>query len=419
MKHKLIIVGLVLGIFVSFANASEVEFNYEGRVLVDGLAFTGSGYFKFAVVIEDGALTLWSNDGTSTTGDEPTGSVLINVDSGVFNVIVGDASQTNMDSISPAVFNIETDYYLRVWFSDTGEEGTFEHLAPDRKITDARIIGLRSIDSIDIYVDPIDGNDNYVGIFPAAPKKTIQAAWDALPALISKNATIHLEDGVYREEVLLTGKTLIGNAVITIIGNESSPVNVRVTGADEGAETSSVRERGFNILNQEDLNIIGISFDHYTSNSVYIERSAVNMEDCIITENDMNGIVITQQSRSVIENVEIYNIPSGAFGIYLMNLSYLELRYCYIHDTENAINALDSSKVSIFCSTFSNVYNALFIGFNAVATFAGQEPYTQVNDSNCGVYAHTNAVVGYSEDFVVYSNVTTPRKFYSDSVQYH
>ncbi len=46
--------------------------NYQGRVAVGTPNFTGSGFFKFALVNTDGSITYWSNDGTGTAGSPPT-----------------------------------------------------------------------------------------------------------------------------------------------------------------------------------------------------------------------------------------------------------------------------------------------------------------------------------------------------------
>ncbi|YCM45580.1 hypothetical protein V2O64_06060 [Verrucomicrobiaceae bacterium 227] len=73
MKLKTIIplLSAILG-----ALAAEVPgiINYQGRVQVNGAAFTGEGEFKFALIRSlpaGGVATSWSHDGTSTLGSEP------------------------------------------------------------------------------------------------------------------------------------------------------------------------------------------------------------------------------------------------------------------------------------------------------------------------------------------------------------
>ena len=57
---------------------------------VSGTPYTGTGYFKFALVNGAGDTSFWSNDGTSTGGGEPTASVALPVSNGLFSVLLGD-----------------------------------------------------------------------------------------------------------------------------------------------------------------------------------------------------------------------------------------------------------------------------------------------------------------------------------------
>jgi hypothetical protein len=192
-----ILAGLLLA---GAVQAQQVEFNYEGRVLVDGLPFDGPGHFKFAFVNKNGNLSLWSNDASSAAGEEPAGAVTVEVAEGVFNVMIGDASGTGMEPLEASLFNVDERVSLRVWFSDIGSAGSFEELKPDRDIANPGLLGSQSYREMHLYVDPVLGDDRNPGLKPQRPKRTIQAAWNALPPLIRKDATIHLAEGVYREE---------------------------------------------------------------------------------------------------------------------------------------------------------------------------------------------------------------------------
>ena len=57
--------------------------NYQGRVAVNGTNFDGTGLFKFALV-DSVTNSLWSNDGTSVLGGEPSGAVSLPVSKAVF-----------------------------------------------------------------------------------------------------------------------------------------------------------------------------------------------------------------------------------------------------------------------------------------------------------------------------------------------
>ncbi len=103
--------------------------NYQGRVVVNGANFAGTGQFRFALV--DGAGNpYWSNDGTSM-GGPPINAVSITVTNGLYSVLLGDSTLPNMTAIPPSVFN-NPDVRLRVWFND-GTNGV-QQLTPDQRI---------------------------------------------------------------------------------------------------------------------------------------------------------------------------------------------------------------------------------------------------------------------------------------------
>jgi Galactose oxidase, central domain len=105
--------------------------NYQGRVVVSGANFSGSGQFRFALVNAAGNTTYWSNDGTSAGGSQPASAVPITVASGLYSVLLGDTALSNMTTIPPSVFN-NSDVRLRVWFDD-GTHGA-QLLTPDQRI---------------------------------------------------------------------------------------------------------------------------------------------------------------------------------------------------------------------------------------------------------------------------------------------
>lgn len=105
--------------------------NFQGRVTVGGVAFTGTGFFKFALVSADGTATYWSNDDTSQNGSAPAGAVSLNVNRGLYTVLLGDTSLGNMTAVPPTVFQ-NPDVRLRVWFND-GTKG-WQQLGPDQRV---------------------------------------------------------------------------------------------------------------------------------------------------------------------------------------------------------------------------------------------------------------------------------------------
>lgn len=105
--------------------------HYQGRVIISNTNFEGTGLFKFALVNGAGNVSYWSNDGTSTTGNQPTAGVSLLVAKGLYAVLLGDTNLANMTAVSPAVF-ANADVRLRVWFND-GATG-YQLVSPDQRI---------------------------------------------------------------------------------------------------------------------------------------------------------------------------------------------------------------------------------------------------------------------------------------------
>ncbi len=101
--------------------------SYQGQVAVGGTAYTGTGYFKFAIRDGSGAIQ-WSNDGASP----PAAAVPLQVTNGLFNVLLGDTTLSGMTQPLTASAFSDALRYLRVWFSS--DNVTFTQLAPDRRI---------------------------------------------------------------------------------------------------------------------------------------------------------------------------------------------------------------------------------------------------------------------------------------------
>ncbi len=118
-------------LLASGAAAVPLQLNYQGRVAADGVNFDGPGLFKFALVDAAGSVTYWSNDNSSVAGSSPATAVSLIVSKGLYAVLLGDASLTNMQAVPAAVFD-QPDVRLRVWFND-GVHG-FQLLTPDQRL---------------------------------------------------------------------------------------------------------------------------------------------------------------------------------------------------------------------------------------------------------------------------------------------
>ena len=129
--------------------------SYQGRVRLGGSPYDGLGFFKFAIVDAGGATTCWSNDGTSTEGGEPTNGTPVQVTRGLFNVLLGDPSLTNMTQPLDASVFSGTERYLRVWFST--DNISFQPLSPDRRLA-AVPYALQAQEAVEAEnADTVDG----------------------------------------------------------------------------------------------------------------------------------------------------------------------------------------------------------------------------------------------------------------------
>ncbi len=354
MKSKL---GAIICVMLLLAVASVVfaddlvMFNYQGRVRVQGTAFDGTGYFKFAIVNNPGTITLWSNDETSVGGSEPSASVSVTVTDGIFNVMVGDPD-LGMQPINRSIFNHPSRIKLRIWFSD-GTHG-FQRLLPDRRIINPQLIGLVSgTEDFTIYVNGTTGNDENNGLTTDTAKRTIQASVDVLADRLHCNVTIDITNGVYREEVRVFGITVEPGKSLTFLGDESwapsSPGDpaVRITGKDDDTTATIVRDNAFRAQKCSNIVLKGILFDYATGAGVGLYEGSYKVYNCkashcsggfslslnssgsfsgCVAEHSVgSGFSITRNSSANLTNCDSqYNGHFGVYSIITGSLSFYE-----------------------------------------------------------------------------------------------
>lgn len=149
---------LLVSCLLTWGLAAQVPgiISHQGKLMVQGVNFTGTALFKFALVNASGDTSYWSHNGTSAGGNEPSGSAIsLSVNRGLFSVNLGDTSIPNMTQpISPDVFSHES-VWLRVWVDD-GVNG-FQRLVPDRRITSAgyALVAERTVMPGMVVVSPL------------------------------------------------------------------------------------------------------------------------------------------------------------------------------------------------------------------------------------------------------------------------
>jgi predicted nucleic acid-binding Zn-ribbon protein len=102
---------------------------HQGRVLVNGSAFDGIGYFRFALVSQSGQ-PRWSHDGTKTI--PPGYDLAIGVREGFYQCKLGDVSLPGMEPLPDELFLYDDPLSLRIWFSDGNS--SLEQLGPDQPL---------------------------------------------------------------------------------------------------------------------------------------------------------------------------------------------------------------------------------------------------------------------------------------------
>lgn len=122
---------LVAGMATSLHAQVPACLNYQGRIVKNGVNFTGTGQFKVKLINADATASFWSNDGTPDGGGtEPSSAVSVTVTKGLFYVRLGDTNTANMTALSAAVFT-NSDIRLRIWVN-TG--AGFELITPDQVV---------------------------------------------------------------------------------------------------------------------------------------------------------------------------------------------------------------------------------------------------------------------------------------------
>jgi hypothetical protein len=218
--------------------------SFQGTVSSNGQPFNGTGYFKFAIVNTAGSQAFWANDGSNllTAPFTPTAAVPLSVTNGVFNVLLGDISQSGMsEPLAPAVFNAP-DRAVRVWFDD-GVHG-FQQLSPDAPLASVPFAfsaqALNGLDGSE-YLTHTLADTLYQRHLPntiiVAPTNgdfsSIQTAIDStISPSLSNPYLIIVAPGIYTESITLKPHVDVqgsGVNLTTITHDSSAPT---VNGAD-------------------------------------------------------------------------------------------------------------------------------------------------------------------------------------------
>jgi hypothetical protein len=248
-KHRLIISSVLFGVLILVGTFSLVRVgaspllqgsgsptvvSYQGVVEEGGAPYTGTGYFKFALVDPAGTTSYWSNDGTSTGGGKPTDGVQLTVEDGLFHVLLGDTNLTNMTALAASAFE-GTERYLRIWFSSDGS--TYTQLTPDRRIAavpyalqaqEAAVAGSLSSmgEGSGVDADLLDGIDS-MGFVQAGQADSVTSAMVTDGEITDAD----LQDGAALAEIQDDDGAGSGLDADTLDGQQGSVYQYRVSGS--------------------------------------------------------------------------------------------------------------------------------------------------------------------------------------------
>lgn len=263
-------------------------------------------------------------------------SQVVDVDGGLFSVRIGEPG--NVQACMGAgnevplarAFARHSELYLEV-------QVEAETLSPRIRIgsagyaLNARHLRGREIVSegpIDLYVDTLNGDDTDSGLSPDEAKRTIQAAIDAIPSVLTGEARVHIEPGVYNERLALWRRvriegfhwirlfkepTSVGSVVIdgTSVPDPGDAPTSGVFVSDVAVEIKDVTVRHFTASGAFDAEFAAYlklntcrAEDNYTGVGAFF-GTLVEIRDSVITQNQFGVVAASSAAIRIQEGVEI------------------------------------------------------------------------------------------------------------------
>jgi N-acetylneuraminic acid mutarotase len=197
--------------------------HYQGRILVGPTAFNGPGGFKFALVDEAATTLLWANAPDTNLDGQPDAAVSLNLNRGLYSVLLGDTNLVNMAPLATGVFTNQS-LFLRVWFND-GTNG-FELLSPDQQLGSVGHAILAS----DVEDGAITARKLAAGLLDLTNFSGTVSAGQLPPNLAQADAKLTT---LSNQVLSLSNRLYLAESQLSAVGPNASPV-VSADTADAG-----------------------------------------------------------------------------------------------------------------------------------------------------------------------------------------
>jgi hypothetical protein len=180
---------------------------------------------------------------------------------------------------------------------------------------------------IDLWVDPLNGNDNADGLNPASALQTFEAAWRKIPIgeTLSSGYRIRLQPGDYPAESL-------PNYWESRYGSYAAPIFIQ----GQGSEAGQVVLRGF-------VNVYDTRYIYFENLSILTPGDAFHCEKCdhlLIRNVIMNGYGEAHEVVKINQSQYVFIESSDLAGTYENVIDFVAVQYGHIlrnhlHDAED------------------------------------------------------------------------------------
>lgn len=337
----------------------------------------------------------WSNDETSTNGSEPALSLNLTVSNGLFSVILGDVTLSNMAPLDALIFE-QSGLQLRIWFND-GTNG-FAALDPPQDLTTTPYAAMANtvnlVSAAQLGTNPVfygtafaDSFSSSSGLFIGGQNNTIDTGASASTIGGGSQNTM----GTSSSEATIAGgqyNTIgIGGTGCTIGGgafNSTGTSNYGVTIA--GGINNSV---GAN----NDYSIIGGGYGNQItgpSNPGYPSTSVIGGGTGNSIGSNILAVIAGGYDNNIGNGAPGYDTTAVIGGGYNNTIGNAASAAVIAGGFQNHIG--DATGGYVLSAAIVGGY-ANLIGTNASDAFIGCGAYNQIGNGSAG-YEYASAIVG-------------------------